>query len=188
MVWNLSSRLISVPFACLFCLKFTLPAPLIASQIARWTFLSQYILSLMIWIPNMTKMPTWLPLLSSKGSSLWLLLIVVYQGIPLFRRFWKTPCCTNPHIEGSRLSPRSYYPKSYFLALFLTILKPSLYFLQVFWLWSNIVLKNRQIWSWHPDYSECKHWFYPSFEVYHSNRKDNRLWRWQIETKNLSIR
>ena len=97
-------------------------------------------------------MPTWLPLSSSKGSSLWLLWIVVYQGIPLFRRIWKTPCCTNPHFKGSRLGPRSYYLKTYFIALFLTIPKLSLYFLQVFWLWSNIVLKNRRIWSGHPVY------------------------------------
>ena len=131
---------------------FTLPAPLMASQIARWNFLSPDILSLIIWITYKTKRPTWLPLSSYKGLSLWLLWIVVYQGIPLFRRIWKTPCCTNPHFKGSRLGPRSYYLKTYFIALFLTIPKLSLYFLQVFWLWSNIVLKNRRIWSGHPVY------------------------------------
>ena len=91
-----------------------------------------------------------MPLSSSKGSSLWFLWIVVYQGIPLFRRIWKTPCCTKPHFKGSRLGPRSYYPKSYFIALFLTIPKLSLHFLQVFWLWSNIIFKLRPIWSGHP--------------------------------------
>jgi len=95
-----------------FCLPvlcvFTISALLMASQIARWTFLSQYILSLMIWIPYKTNRPTWLPLSSSKGSSLWLLWIVVYQGIPSFQRICKTPYCTNLHFEGSRLSPRLY--------------------------------------------------------------------------------
>ena len=96
------------PFCSPVLFDFTLSAPLMASQIARWTFLCQYILSLMIWIPYKTNMPTWLPLSSSKGSSLWLVLIVVYQGIPLFRRIWKTPSRTKPHFEGSRLGPSSF--------------------------------------------------------------------------------
>ena len=95
-------------------------------------------------------MPNWLPLSSSKGSSLWLLWIVVYQGIPLFRRIWKTPCFTKPHFKGSRLGPRSHWRNTYFIALFLTIPKLSFYFLQVFWLWINMILKLRPIWSGHP--------------------------------------
>ena len=121
-------------------------------QIAKWTFLSPYILSLMIWIPYKTNMPTWLPLSSSKGLSLWLLWIVVYKGIPLLRRIWKTPCCNKPHFKGLRLGPRSYKLKTYFKALFLTITKLSLYFLQVYWLWSIVIFKLRPIWSGHPVY------------------------------------
>ena len=59
---------------------------------------------------------------------------------------------TKTHFKGSRLGPRSYQPKTYFEALFLTISKLSLYFLQVFWLWSNVVLKLRTIWCGHPVY------------------------------------
>ena len=96
------------PFCSPVLFDFTLSAPLMASQIARWTLLSHYILSLMIWIPYKTNRSTQLPLSSSKGSSSWLVWIVVYQGIPLLRRVWKTPSCTKPHFEGSRLGPRSY--------------------------------------------------------------------------------
>ena len=96
----------------------------------------------MIWTPYKTNMPTKLPhISSSKGSSLWLLWILVYQGILLF---------TKPHFKGSRLGPRSYYLRTYFMALFLTIQNLALYFLQVFWLCSNIILKLRPIWSGHP--------------------------------------
>jgi hypothetical protein len=140
----------------LFCssvlFDFTLPAPLMTSQIAKWTILNPYILSLMIWIPYKTNMTTWLPLSSSKGPSLWLLWIVVYQGIPLFRRIWKTPTCNKPHFKGSRLGPRSYKLKAYCKDLFLTITKLSLHFLQVFWLWKNVILKLQPIWSGHPVY------------------------------------
>ena len=92
-------------FAHLSC--FILPFQLhsfIASKNARYTFVSLDILSLMIWTQFKTNMPTWLPLSGSKGSLLWLLWIVVYLCIPLFRRNCKTPCGT----KGSRLDPRSY--------------------------------------------------------------------------------
>ena len=104
----------------------------------------------MLWIPYKTNMPTWLPLSSSKGSSSWLSWIVFYQGIPLFRRTCKTPRCTKTHFKGSRLGPRSYYTKTYFVVLLLTIPKLSLHFLQVFWLGSKIKFTERTIWSLHP--------------------------------------
>ena len=105
------------------------------------------ILSLMIWIPYKTNMLTWLTLLSSKGSSSWLSWILSYQGIPLFRRACKTPRCTKTHLKGLRLGSRSYYHKTYFVALLLMILKLSLHFLQNFWLGSKIKFTEWTIWS-----------------------------------------
>ena len=106
----------------------------------------------MIWIPYKNNKPTWLPLSSSKGSSSWLSWIVFYQGIPLFRRTCKTQRCTKTQFEGSILGPRSYYTKTYFVALLLTIPQLSLHFLQVFWLGSKTKLTDRTIWSLHPVY------------------------------------
>ena len=100
------------PFCSSVLFDFTLPALLMASKIARWTLdilsLSLNILSLMIWILYKTNMPTRLTLSSSKGSSSWLSWIVFYQGIPLFGRSCKTPCCTKTPFKESRLCPRSY--------------------------------------------------------------------------------
>ena len=78
--------------------------------------------------------------------------LMVLMHLIKVRRSCNTPYCTRSHFKRSRLGPRSYSPKPYIIALFLTIPKLSFYFLQVFWLWSNIVSKNLQIWSWHPVY------------------------------------
>ena len=124
----------------------------------------------MLWIPYKTNMPTWLPLSSSKGSSSWLSWIVFYQGIPLFRRTCKTPRCTKTHFKGSRLGPRSYYTKTYFVVLLLTIPKLSLHFLQVFWLGSKIKFTDRTIWSLHPVY--VHHYFIHYIIIISDNEDD----------------
>jgi hypothetical protein len=56
-------------------------------------------------------------------------LVMVLMHLILVRRGCKTPCCTKTHFKGSRLGPKSYQLKTYFVAQFLTIPKLSLNFL-----------------------------------------------------------
>ena len=55
----------------------------------------------------------------------------VDKDIPLVWRVYKTPCRTKTRLKGSRLGPSSFYLKSFFVALLLTIPKQSLDFLYV---------------------------------------------------------
>ena len=103
--------------------------------------------------------------------------IVFYQGIPLLRRTCKTPCCTKTNFKGSRLGPRSYWLKTYFVALFFTISKLSLHFLQVLWLGSEIKFTERTIWSLHPVYCTMHHlhwWLFISDKTIMEVRVKNR--------------
>jgi hypothetical protein len=52
-------------------------------------------------------------------------LFMVIMHLVLVRRAFKTPCCTKTPFKGLKLGSRSYYPKTYFVALLLTIPKLS---------------------------------------------------------------
>ena len=91
------------PFCVSVLFDFTLPAPLMASKITRWTFLSLDISSLMIWISYKTNMPTWLPLSSSKGSSSWLPWIVFYPYYPYSGAPEKYHAALKPILRGQDL-------------------------------------------------------------------------------------
>ena len=92
------------PFCSSVLFNFTLPAPLMASRIARWTFLSLDIFSLMRWISYKTNMSTWLPLSSSKGSSSWLPWIVFYPYYPYSGAPEKHHAALKPLLRGQDLA------------------------------------------------------------------------------------
>ena len=92
------------PFCSSVLFDFTLPAPLMASKIARWTFLSLDILSLMICKSYKTNMLTWLPLSSSKGSSSWLPWMVFYPYYPYSGAPEKHHAALKPILRGQDLA------------------------------------------------------------------------------------
>ena len=150
MVWNLYPDWFQFsPFCSSVLFDFNLPAPLMASKIAVWTFLRLDILSLMIWISYKTNMPTWLPLSSAKGSSSWLPWIVFYPFYPYSGAPEKHYAALKPILRGQDLA-LGHFNQKHFVVLFFTISKLSLHFLQVFWLGSKFKFTERTIWSLNP--------------------------------------
>ena len=90
-----------------------------------------------------------------------MIFMVSSLSVSLIRRIWKTPCCNKPYFKGTRLGAKSYSLTTYLIVLFLTIPELSWYFLQVFWLCSNSILKLRPIWSGHPVYVSFENVLWP---------------------------